>query len=179
MTVVKRIAPVEMRIAPPSTTGSVNLGDELRAEMSEASVSAGPDAQVTEALVQLRAGTKEGLTSRDHYDLGVAYMGMGLVDDAVREFNAAKDEVTPPNARPSAPTAQKKPKVSAKPAKKKMKAAARSAPKKTKKKVVAAKKKAKAPAFKKKSKLVAKIAAKKKPVAKKKKSVAKKSKEPR
>ena len=169
---LKRIAPVEMRIAPPSTTGSVNLGDELRAEMSEASVSAGPDAQVTEALVQLRAGTKEGLTSRDHYDLGVAYMGMGLVDDAVREFNAAKDEVTPPNARPSAPTAQKKPKVPAKPAKKKMKAAARSAPKKTKKKVVAAKKKAKAPAFK-------KIAAKKKPVAKKKKSVAKKSKEPR
>jgi valyl-tRNA synthetase len=86
---IKRIAPVEVRIAPPAPDGAVNLGEELKEELAGLRV-ADTDQQVTEALEKLREGTKEGLSSRDHYDLGVAYMNMGLVDDAVREFNAAK-----------------------------------------------------------------------------------------
>ena len=100
----ERIAPVELRIAPPSAprAGSVNLGEELKAELDEVHVASGPDAQVTEALEKLREGTKEGLTSRDHTDLGVAYMSMGLVDDAVREFNAAKTGKPKTKSKPKA-----------------------------------------------------------------------------
>jgi valyl-tRNA synthetase len=86
---LKRIAPVEVKIAPPAA-GNVNLGEELKEELSGLSVPA-PDAQVKEALDKLREGTKEGLSPRDRIDLGVAYMNMGLVDDAVREFNKAME----------------------------------------------------------------------------------------
>jgi valyl-tRNA synthetase len=103
---LKRIAPVEVKIAPPGM-GNVDLREELQAELSDVNVSA-PDAQVTEALDKLREGTKEGLTSRDHYDLGVAYMGMGLVDDAVREFNEAKKPEPKQKAKKPAPAAKKK-----------------------------------------------------------------------
>jgi valyl-tRNA synthetase len=100
-----RIAPVEVRVAPPSA-GSVNLEEELREELSGVNVPV-PDQQVKEALEKLREGTKEGLTSRDHYDLGVAYINMGLVDDAVREFNAAKED----EPKPKKPAAAKKSKA--------------------------------------------------------------------
>jgi valyl-tRNA synthetase len=85
----RRLAPVEVKIAPPAV-GPVNLGQELAAELADVTVPEAPDAQVKDALDKLRAGTKEGLSSSDHQDLGVAYMTMGLVDDAVREFNRAK-----------------------------------------------------------------------------------------
>jgi valyl-tRNA synthetase len=86
---IKRIAPVQVKISGPSTEGSVNLQEELKHELAEVQV-AQTDSQVDEALEKLREGTKEGLSARDHTDLGVAYMSMGLVDDAVREFNEAK-----------------------------------------------------------------------------------------
>ncbi len=103
-----------------------------------------PDAQVKEALDKLREGTKEGLTSKDHYDLGVAYMGMGLVDDAVREFTVAKEgEPTPKKSAPGAakkPTAAaKKSKASAKPAAKKAAPKAKASPQKAAAKKPAAK----------------------------------------
>ncbi len=166
---LRRIAPVEVRVAPPAA-GPVNLGEELKAELSEVSVSV-PDEQVKEALVKLREGTKEGLSSRDHYDLGVAYMGMGLVDDAVREFNAAKtDEPKGAKAKkaPAAKDAKKAPKTVAKapkPAAKKV-AAKKPAPKKkpVAKKAPVAKKKKPAVAVKKK---VAAKASKAKPAKKK------------
>ena len=146
----KRIAPVELRIAPPSAprAGAVNLGDELRAELSEVTVSA-PDEHVKEALHKLREGTKEGLSSQDHRDLGVAYMGMGLVDDAVREFNAAGKKANPKITAPMKGGVKKK---------------AAPAPKMR----AAAKKKKPAP--------VAKKAVKTKPQAKKKPSAKKKAK---
>ncbi len=149
-----RIAPVEVRVAPPSA-GSVNLEDELRDELSGVTVPV-PDQQVKEALEKLREGTKEGLTSRDHYDLGVAYINMGLVDDAVREFNAAKEDEPKPK-KPKKPAAAKKAKAVAgskkkpvaakkpparKPAAKKAKAVA------SKKAVVKSKARAKPPAKK-------------------------------
>ncbi len=152
-----RIAPLEVKIAPP-TGGNVNLGEELKEELAGVSVP-DPDKQVTEALEQLREGTKEGLTSRDRMDLGVAYMNMGLVDDAVREFNKAKEsEVTEAAEKrkgPAKAAAAKKPAPKKKPASK---------PKR------AAKKPAKKPAVKAKAR--AKPAPKKKP-AKKGKSRAK------
>ncbi|MCA2979027.1 MAG: valine--tRNA ligase, partial [Myxococcaceae bacterium] len=74
-------------------------------------VPADPDQQVREALDKLREGTKEGLSSQDHRDLGVAYMNMGLVDDAVREFNAAQagEATEPPERRVKAPSARPAP----------------------------------------------------------------------
>ncbi|MDP1917785.1 MAG: valine--tRNA ligase [Myxococcales bacterium] len=151
---LKRIAPVEVRVAPPAS-GPVNLVEELKAELSEMTVPAGePDQQVREALDKLREGTKEGLSSQDHRDLGVAYMNMGLVDDAVREFNAAKEEDTPEKKK--APVALKKT------------ALKKTAPKKAAPKKAVAKKPApKKPVAKKKPAPKKPAAAKKKPVAKK------------
>jgi valyl-tRNA synthetase len=114
---LSRLAPVEVRIAPPAA-GHVDLRDELKEELSGVSVPA-PDNQVKEALDKLREGTKEGLTSRDRYDLGVAFMNMGLVDDAVREFNKAKEGEAPGATAPAGKKAPaKKPEVKKSPAKK-------------------------------------------------------------
>jgi valyl-tRNA synthetase len=70
---------------------TVDLAKELAPELASVKVPDQVDPQVKDALDKLRAGTAKGLSPKDHYDLGVAYMGMGLVDDAVREFNVAKD----------------------------------------------------------------------------------------
>ena len=117
---IKRIAPVELKIAAP-VDGAVDLGKEFQLDLSEVKV-AQPDQQVKEALDKLREGTKEGLTSRDRMDLAVAYMGMGLVDDAVREFQKAKDgDGDEPAAKPGsgAKRSAKKPPARKKPAAKK------------------------------------------------------------
>ncbi|MBI3184090.1 MAG: valine--tRNA ligase [Myxococcales bacterium] len=79
----------EVKIAPPAE-GSIDLSQELEGDLEGVRIPAAPDPQVAQALEKLREGTKQGLSPKDHYDLGVAYMEMGLVDDAVREFNAAK-----------------------------------------------------------------------------------------
>jgi valyl-tRNA synthetase len=172
---LRRIAPVEVKIAAPAA-GNVNLEEELKEELSAVSVSA-PDQQVKEALDKLREGTKEGLTSRDRYDLGVAYMNMGLVDDAVREFNKAKEgEGGAQGADEAAAAAQEPEKPAKKPsAGKKAEAAKRPAAKKARAKQAPAKKppakrpSAKTPATKKPAakKLAAKKPAAKKPAAKK------------
>lgn len=150
---LKRIAPVQLRIAAPSNEGSVDLGEELKEELSGLRVQE-TDQQVNEALEKLREGTKEGLSSRDHYDLGVAYINMGLVDDAVREFNAAKA---------GEPKAKKKPAAKKKAAAPKKKTIAKKAAA-PKKKTVAQKTAAtkKKPAAKKPLKKVARPTAKKK-----------------
>jgi|APLak6261679142_1056127.scaffolds.fasta_scaffold00820_5 valyl-tRNA synthetase len=146
---IKRIAPVEVKIAPPAPEGAVNLEEDLKQELAGVHVQE-TDQQVKEALEKLRDGTKEGLTSRDHYDLGVAYMNMGLVDDAVREFNAAKEEPKKgkkPAPAKSAPAKKSPAKKAAAPAKKaavKKKAAPAKAKAKSKKVVAAPKAKAKA-----------------------------------
>jgi valyl-tRNA synthetase len=78
------------RAADPRPAGSVDLGAELKSDLEAARIPSVPDENTEEGLRKLRLQTQEGLSSEDHYDLGVAYMGMGLVDDAVREFNQAK-----------------------------------------------------------------------------------------
>jgi valyl-tRNA synthetase len=142
---LKRIAPVEVRVAPPAA-GPVNLEEELKEELSGVTVPGDPDQQVKEALNKLREGTKEGLSSQDHRDLGVAYMNMGLVDDAVREFNAAKkEEAIEKPAKKAAPkkkaVAKKKPAVAKKKAAPAKKPVAKKKPVAPRKKVAPAKKK--------------------------------------
>jgi valyl-tRNA synthetase len=144
---LQRLDPdAEVRIAPPAA-GPVDLAKELRDAVAEVNVPTEVDPQVTDALKKLREGTKEGLSEQDHRDLGVAYLNMGLVDDAVREFNTAAEQ--PKKAAAKTAAAKKK--------KAKEKAKAKAAPKKK----AAAKKK---PAAKKKA-----APKKKKPAAKKRK----------
>ncbi|MFP2964104.1 valine--tRNA ligase, partial [Myxococcus sp. 1LA] len=85
-------APAEVKAAPDAEAeGNVDLAEELKDELEAAGgVPEAADPQVQDALEKLRAGTKEGLSPADHHDLGVAYMSMGLVDDAMREFNTAR-----------------------------------------------------------------------------------------
>ncbi|WP_434348525.1 valine--tRNA ligase [Myxococcus virescens] len=85
-------APAEVKAAPDAEAeGNVDLAEELKDELEAVGgVPEAADPQVQDALEKLRAGTKEGLSPADHHDLGVAYMSMGLVDDAMREFNTAR-----------------------------------------------------------------------------------------
>ncbi|MCY1042152.1 valine--tRNA ligase [Corallococcus sp. bb12-1] len=87
-------AHVKVATEPKASKDDVNLGQELKGEMeAEAAgeVAQTADPVVEDALNKLREGTKEGLSAADHHDLGVAYMSMGLVDDAMREFDRAKE----------------------------------------------------------------------------------------
>ncbi|MCK8502877.1 valine--tRNA ligase [Myxococcus fulvus] len=104
--------PAQVKVAPSKEeTGGVDLGQELKGEMGgdEGQVPQ-TDPQVQDALAKLREGTKEGLSPSDHHDLGVAYMSMGLVDDAMREFGKAKEGGDGREAPADAPKAEKKPK---------------------------------------------------------------------
>ena len=67
---------------------------------------------MADQLRALRAAT-EGLDRSGHYDLGVAFMGMGLVDEAVREFSKAGVQAPTGNELPPRPES-----MSAKPSKK-------------------------------------------------------------
>jgi valyl-tRNA synthetase len=96
-----------VKIGGTAETGSVDLGKELAGELGGVNVP-DTDSSVKDALDMLRKGTEKGLSSKDHYDLGVAYMGMGLVDDAVREFNRAKDGEGKPKAKAKAKARPKK-----------------------------------------------------------------------
>ncbi|QSQ14878.1 valine--tRNA ligase [Myxococcus landrumensis] len=84
--------PAQVKVAPTKAEkGGVDLGQELKGEMGDTARVPEEDPQVHAALEKLREGTKEGLSPTDHHDLGVAYMSMGLVDDAMREFGKAKE----------------------------------------------------------------------------------------
>ncbi|HYI01394.1 valine--tRNA ligase [Hyalangium sp.] len=81
----------QVKVAPPSAPaegGGVDLSKELKGELETDADIVNP--QITDALNKLRESTKEGLSAKDHEDLGVAYMSMGLVDEAKREFEQAK-----------------------------------------------------------------------------------------
>ncbi|MCP3105138.1 valine--tRNA ligase [Myxococcus sp. K15C18031901] len=84
--------PAQVKVAPTKEEkGGVDLGQELKGELGDEGRVPEADPQVQAALAKLREGTKEGLSPTDHHDLGVAYMSMGLVDDAMREFDKAKE----------------------------------------------------------------------------------------
>jgi valyl-tRNA synthetase len=104
----------EVKVVTDAHTGTVDLAKELAGDVAKASLPAQADPSVREALNRLRKGTKTGLSKKDHYDLGVAYMSMGLVDEAVREFNVAgvsKGEVHRVAKKARAKAAPRKPRA--------------------------------------------------------------------
>ncbi|MBI5544983.1 MAG: class I tRNA ligase family protein, partial [Deltaproteobacteria bacterium] len=130
---------------PPSEQAeeSVDLTREMAQELADVKVPQGPDPVVADQLKKLQEGTKEGLSESDHYDLGVAYMGMGLVNEAVREFaqagvSAPVEGKVPPRPLPpkakalakKAPEKKKKAAAPRKPASKRTAAAKKPSPKK-------------------------------------------------
>ncbi|MBU8897863.1 valine--tRNA ligase [Corallococcus sp. M34] len=140
----------QVKVSPEAkpAAGGVDLGQELKGELEAASTreptAAAADPQVQEALHKLREGTKEGLSAADHHDLGVAYMSMGLVDDAMREFDRAKESGDAREAPAPKKAAPAKKKVSAEPKPAVAEAPAVAEPKRA----APAKKAAKAPAKK-------------------------------
>ena len=79
---------------PALTPTQFDLGKELREEVEDA-VKVGEEEaqQVHEVLEQFKKGVEKTLSKDDvaaHHDLGMAYMQMGLVDEAVRELNISK-----------------------------------------------------------------------------------------
>jgi len=84
----ERFVPVEKAAA------SVDLGEVLRIEQSEAK--AETIQSIEELVSEFRREVFESIGEgdyRSHYDLGVAYKGMGLYQEAIEEFEiASKDE---------------------------------------------------------------------------------------
>jgi tetratricopeptide (TPR) repeat protein len=87
--------------AKPADDGYVNLADWLaddaaprdtRMRVKEPTVTGDEDADFDQLLQNFREGVARSLGDDDyesHYDLGVAYKEMGLLDDAVAEFQRA------------------------------------------------------------------------------------------
>jgi pilus assembly protein FimV len=94
------------RVAPPGVdpipvrTGSYNLADELADELSDLGAEPAPpepshDLQysVEEVFSEFKRGLARVVPTNDvdtHYDLGIAYKEMGLLDDAVQVFEVAR-----------------------------------------------------------------------------------------
>ncbi|HET9035916.1 MAG TPA: tetratricopeptide repeat protein, partial [Myxococcaceae bacterium] len=87
--------------AIPVGTGSYNLAEELADELEELGpppeepAAAGADFQysVEEVFSEFKKGLERVVQSTDvdtHYDLGIAYKEMGLLDDAVQVFEVAR-----------------------------------------------------------------------------------------
>jgi len=85
----------------PVGTGSYNLAEELADELEELGpppeepAAAGADFQysVEEVFSEFKKGLERVVQSTDvdtHYDLGIAYKEMGLLDDAVQVFEVAR-----------------------------------------------------------------------------------------
>jgi len=84
----------ERYVPPEKTAATVDLGEVLRIEQSEAR--AETIQSIEELVSEFRREVFESIGEgdfRSHYDLGVAYKGMGLYQEAIEEFEiAAKDE---------------------------------------------------------------------------------------
>jgi valyl-tRNA synthetase len=76
--------------APAAPDESVDLAEELKEEHAAAEVPPPAAAQQGHEVPQMKADAEEELTAADHHDLGMAYMGMGLVDQAVKELTIAQ-----------------------------------------------------------------------------------------
>jgi len=99
--------PASDRGAPPGVepipvrTGSYNLADELADELSDLGEEPGPSPEpsqdlqysVEEVFSEFKKGLARVVPTNDvdtHYDLGIAYKEMGLLDDAVQVFEVAR-----------------------------------------------------------------------------------------
>jgi tetratricopeptide (TPR) repeat protein len=74
---------------------SLGALDEMELPPGSATLSAGNDVDVDQVFEKFRAGIRSQVSENDsatHYDLGVAYKEMGLIPDAINEFElAARD----------------------------------------------------------------------------------------
>jgi tetratricopeptide (TPR) repeat protein len=86
----------------PESDGFLDLAEELRLELAE-EFDAVPGAEPTqeapvtfeEIFAQFKKGIAETLGSQEyetHYNLGIAYKDMGLIDDAIRELEIASGD---------------------------------------------------------------------------------------
>jgi tetratricopeptide (TPR) repeat protein len=90
----ERVGPIGPAAPPEKAASAVDLGEVLRIEQSEAK--AQTMQSIEELVSEFRREVFESIGEGDytsHYDLGVAYKGMGLYQEAVEELEiAAKDE---------------------------------------------------------------------------------------
>ena len=89
------------KMTPTSDDAFVNLGDWLRSDdrpkdtrmvVAEEEPTGNEEADFADMLRKFKAGVAENVEDEDyqsHYDLGVAYKEMGLVDEAIAEFQKA------------------------------------------------------------------------------------------
>lgn len=77
-------------VAPPSVDNSFELASKLADELNEESGDDGSDVLDVEAVfAQFKKGVEQQIGAEDtdtHFDLGIAYKEMGLLNDAIREF---------------------------------------------------------------------------------------------
>ncbi|MBN1962786.1 MAG: tetratricopeptide repeat protein [Deltaproteobacteria bacterium] len=69
----------------------IDLADELESDFAAAATSDFHD-EILDVFDEFKRGVAEQVAESDHethYDLGIAYKEMGLLDDAIREFNIA------------------------------------------------------------------------------------------
>ncbi|HYD55009.1 MAG TPA: tetratricopeptide repeat protein, partial [Gemmatimonadaceae bacterium] len=88
-------------VAPPAATEFVNLGDMLRDEptvkstrmvVEEHEPTGDEEADFADMLRKFKQGIAESVSEEDHqshYDLGIAFKEMGLIDEAIAEFQKA------------------------------------------------------------------------------------------
>jgi valyl-tRNA synthetase len=76
--------------APAPKEERVDLSVELKEELAAAEIPPPAAAQRGHEVPQMKADAEDELTAADHHDLGMAYMGMGLVDQAVKELTLAQ-----------------------------------------------------------------------------------------
>ncbi len=93
--------PTPSRLATPSSSDFVNLGDLMRDEqprkdtrmvVAEQQPTGNEEADFADMLRKFKQGVAENVDEEDyqsHYDLGVAYKEMGLLDEAISEFQKA------------------------------------------------------------------------------------------
>jgi len=94
-------APPAAAAAPTADDSFVNLGDWLREEeqpkdtrmvVAEEEPSGDEEADFADMLKKFKQGVAENVGEEDHqshYDLGIAYKEMGLLDEAIAEFQKA------------------------------------------------------------------------------------------
>ena len=86
-------------VAPSAQDESFDIARELAEELDDAAEPAGPAAadddfqySVEDVFSQFKKGVAQTVKKEDsatHYDLGIAYREMGLLDDAIHEFETA------------------------------------------------------------------------------------------
>ncbi len=90
----ERVGPLEPVRTMEKASGAVDLGEVLRIEQTEAK--AQTMQSIEELVSEFRREVFESIGEGDytsHYDLGVAYKGMGLFQEAIEELEiAAKDD---------------------------------------------------------------------------------------